>query len=130
RYAVDFEGHGRRDIWTSKPDVFGSIANYLAQSGWRGGEAWGQEVTLPARFDYAATGRDNRRPASEWARQGVRPPNGRPLAWADASAAVLLPDGPSGEAFLVYGNFTAIRRYNPSDFYALVVGLLGDALVT
>jgi len=130
RYAVDFEGHGKRDIWTSKPDVFGSIANYLAQSGWRSGEPWGQEVTLPARFDYAATGRDNRKPASEWSRQGVRPADGRPLARTDASAALVLPDGPSGEAFLVYGNFTAIRRYNPSDFYALVVGLLGDALVT
>ncbi len=40
RYAVDFEGDGRRDIWTSRPDVLGSIANYLARSGWRGGETW------------------------------------------------------------------------------------------
>jgi membrane-bound lytic murein transglycosylase B len=129
RYAVDFEGHGRRDIWTSKPDVLGSIANYLAQSGWRGGEPWGQPVALPAGFDRIATGRDERRPVGEWVRLGVRPADGRPLSRADASAAVLLPDGPSGEAFLVYANFSAIRRYNPSDYYALAVGLLGDALV-
>ena len=49
RYAVDFEGHGRRDIWTSKPDVLGSIANYLAQSGWRDGQTWGQEVFAATR---------------------------------------------------------------------------------
>jgi peptidoglycan lytic transglycosylase B len=129
RYAVDFEGHGRRDIWTSKPDVLGSIANYLAQSGWRGGESWGQPITLPATFDRVAAGRDERRPVGEWARLGVRSADGKPLPRGDAPAAVLLPDGAAGEAFLVYGNFAAIRRYNPSDYYALVVGLLGDALV-
>jgi membrane-bound lytic murein transglycosylase B len=129
RYAVDFEGHGRRDIWGSKPDVLGSIANYLARSGWRSGESWGQKVTLPAGFDANAAGRDNRRPVGEWARQGVRPADGRALARADASAAVILPDGAGGEAFLIYANFTAVRRYNPSDFYALVVGLLGDMVV-
>src|SRR4029078_671729 len=57
RYAVDFEGNGRRDIWTSKPDVLASIANYLAQSGWRSGEPWGQAVTLSSGFDRIATGR-------------------------------------------------------------------------
>jgi membrane-bound lytic murein transglycosylase B len=129
RYAVDFEGDGHRDIWTSKPDVLGSIANYLARSGWRSGEAWGQAVTLPANFDRVATGRDNRRPVAEWTRQGVRPADGRQLARADAQAALVLPDGGEGAAFLVYANFTAIRRYNPSDFYALAVGLLGDMVV-
>ena len=132
RYAVDFEGTGRRDIWTSKPDVLGSIANYLARSGWRGGERWGQQVLLPARFDLNGTGRDVRRPISEWTRLGVRAMDGRPLAASDASAAIVLPDGPGGasaDAFLVTGNFTAIRRYNPSDFYAILVGLLGDSVV-
>jgi membrane-bound lytic murein transglycosylase B len=126
RYAVDFEGHGRRDIWNSKPDVLGSIANYLARSGWRSGEPWGQPVTLPSNFNTSSAGRDDRRPVGEWARQGVRSLNGRPLARADVQAAVILPDGAGGDAFLVYANFTAIRRYNPSDYYALVVGLLGD----
>jgi membrane-bound lytic murein transglycosylase B len=129
RYAVDFEGHGRRDIWTSRPDVLGSIANYLAQSGWRVGEPWGQAVTVPAAFEPAAAGRENRRPIGEWARLGVRAAGGRPLPRGDAMGAVLLPDGAGGDAFLVYANFAAIRRYNPSDYYALVVGLLGDAVV-
>ena len=129
RYAVDFEGDGRRDIWTSKPDVFASIANYLAQSGWRGGEPWGQAVALSANLDRTGSGRDNRRPVGEWARLGVRAAGGRPLAPANTPAALLLPDGPAGDSFLVYANFGAIRRYNPSDYYALVVGLLGDTLV-
>jgi membrane-bound lytic murein transglycosylase B len=129
RYAVDFEGHGRRDIWNSKPDVLGSIANYLARSGWRGGESWGQPVTLPSNFNTSSAGRDDRRPVGEWARQGVRSLDGRPLARADVQAAVILPDGAGGDAFLVYANFTAIRRYNPSDYYALVVGLLGDLVI-
>jgi membrane-bound lytic murein transglycosylase B len=129
RYAVDFEGHGRRDIWTSKPDVLGSIGNYLANSGWRAGEAWGQAVVVPANFPAATAGRDNRRAVGEWMRLGVRAADGRALARADMQGAVLLPDGPGGDAFLVYGNFGAIRRYNPSDYYALVVGLLGDTVV-
>ena len=62
RYAVDFEGHGRRDIWTSKPDVLASIANYLAQSGWRGGEPWGQAVALSANVGPRTGRDDNRRP--------------------------------------------------------------------
>lgn len=129
RYAVDFDGNGRRDIWTNRADVLASIANYLAQSGWRPGEIWGQAVTLPAGFDTGAIGRDVRRPLAEWTRQGVRPVAGRWWGTAETNAAVLLPDGARGDAFVVYSNFGAIRRYNPSDFYALVVGLLGDALV-
>jgi len=130
RYAVDFEGNGRRDIWTSVPDVLGSIANYLARSGWRAGETWGQPAIVPAGFDEYRAGRDNRLPLSEWTRLGVRPLNGRLAAPPNAQAAVLLPDGAGGEAFLAYGNFTAIRRYNPSDLYAIAIGLLGDQVVT
>jgi membrane-bound lytic murein transglycosylase B len=128
RYAVDFEGHGRRDIWTSRPDVLGSIANYLARSGWRAGESWGQPVAIPPGFNDFQAGRENRRPLAEWARQGVRPLAERWKASAETPAALLLPDGAGGDAFMVFGNFTAIRRYNPSDFYALAVGLLGDSV--
>lgn len=124
RLAVDFDGDGRRDIWGSKADVLGSIANYLARSGWRGGETWGQPVTAPA--GLAAPGRDIRRPISEWARQGVTPKNGKWAAGGDMPAGLLAPDGAGTETFLVFNNFTAIRRYNPSDFYAIAVGMIGD----
>lgn len=129
RYAVDMDGDGRRDIWDSRADVLGSIANYLARSGWRAGEPWGEPIRLPATFDPARAGRDSRRPLGEWARLGATREDGRPLSRSDVAAAVVLPDGAGGEAFLVYPNFSVIRRYNPSDFYALSVGLLGDAVV-
>lgn len=128
RYAVDFTGSGQRDIWTSTPDVLASIANYLAASGWRAGGVWGQQISVPANFSAEWTGRDNRRPLGAWLRLGVRP-FGRLREPYDRLAAVIMPDGPGGDAFFVYGNFKAIRRYNPSDFYALAVGLIGDGIL-
>jgi len=128
RYAVDFEGHGRRDIWTSKADVLGSIANYLAQSGWRANQTWGQAVTVPQGLD--APGRDARRPVSDWQRAGVRPAGGSWAASPDTPAGLVAPDGAGGDTFLVFANFAAIRRYNPSDFYAIAVGLIGDQVAT
>jgi membrane-bound lytic murein transglycosylase B len=124
RLAVDFDGDGRRDIWNDRPDALASIANYLARNGWRSDEPWGREVILPPGFDPANAGRDNRRPLRAWAAMGVAPANGAALPEIDA--AILLPGGIGGQAFAVYGNFDAIRRYNPSDYYALVIGLLSD----
>ncbi len=128
RYAVDITGSGRRDIWTSTPDVLASIANYLSANGWRPGLGWGAPAVLPAGFNQAWAGRDNRRPLSEWLRIGVRPQGAMPADTAQ-QAAVILPDGAGGDAFLAYTNFAAIRRYNPSDYYALAVGLIGDGIL-
>ena len=138
RLAVDFDGDGKRDIWNSKPDVFGSIGNYLAQSGWKSGEAWGQQVTLPPGFDVSSAGREHKRPLSEWIGAGVRPRANNWRAAVEAPTAIVIPDARASvegqeaqsEAFAAYANFTAIRRYNPSDFYAIAVGLLGDELLT
>jgi len=129
RYAVDFDGDGRRDIWDSRADVLASIANYLSRSGWRAGEPWGQPVRVPPSLDVAWTGRENRRTLGEWMRMGVTRADGRPFSRGDVPAALVLPDGAGGEAFATYGNFNVIRRYNPSDYYALSVGLLGDSVV-
>jgi membrane-bound lytic murein transglycosylase B len=129
RYAVDFEGNGKRDIWGSKADTLASIANYLEKAGWRGGLGWGEEVTLPGGFSAGIAGRDNRRPVAEWARMGVRRRDGGAFAQSEIQAAVLIPDGVGGDAFLAYHpNFAAIRRYNPSDYYAIAVGLIGDSV--
>ena len=126
QYAVDFEGHGRRDIWDSKPDVFGSMANYLARNGWRRGEPWGQPVRVPG--SVSSGGRDDRRSLGEWMRLGVLREDGRRFSRPEATGALVLPDGAGpGEGYIVYTNFGVLRRYNPSDFYALAVGLLGDA---
>ena len=126
RYAVDFDGTGRRDIWDSRGDVLGSIANYLASSGWRAGEPWGQPVQVPAALGPGDIGREQRRSLAEWQRLGVRRIDGTGFSHLEAQGSVIQPDGAGGEAFMAYGNFNAIRRYNPSDFYALAVGLLGD----
>lgn len=128
-YAADFDGDGRKDIWTNKGDVMASIANYLARAGnWRGGEGWGQQVVLPAGFATASTGRDNRRPLGEWMSMGVRPLEGVWDAPASRMSAIVIPDGGEGASFVVHQNFMSIRRYNPSDFYALAVGILGDSI--
>ena len=125
-YAVDFDGDGRRDIWDSVPDVLGSIGNYLARSGWRRGEPWGQPVRVPPGF--GGGGRDTKRTLGEWSRMGVVREDGQAFGRSDIMGAIVVPDGAvAGEAYMVYANFTAIRRYNPSDFYALAVGLLGNA---
>ena len=129
RYAVDFEGHGRRDLWNSFPDVFASTANNLAMEGWKATEPWGMAVVLPAGFDAALAGRDKRKPAEEWARRGVYPYDGKVPQPANGIASVVLPGGPGGQAFLVYaGNFRALRAYNPSDYYALCICLLADRI--
>ena len=126
QYAVDFDGDGRRDIWDSRADVFGSIGNYLARNGWRRGEPWGQPVRLPDGF--ASGGRDDRRSLAAWMRDGVRRGDGSAFTRGDVQGAVVVPTGADpGEGYMVYANFGAIRRYNPSDFYAIAVGLLGDA---
>ena len=125
-YAVDFDGDGRRDIWNSLPDVFGSVANYLAKCGWRPGEPWCQPVRVAAAYG-GPEGRDAMRTLAEWEKAGVRRADGSRFSRGDVRGALLLPDGAGGEAFMVYPNFHAIRRYNPSDYYALAVGLLGTA---
>ncbi|MDT7951258.1 MAG: lytic murein transglycosylase [Acetobacteraceae bacterium] len=129
-YAVDFDGDGRRDIWDSLPDVFGSIANYMARSGWRDGAPSAQPVQVPASIDSAIANRDDRRPLGAWMEMGVRRDDGSPFSRSDVQGALIIPTGVApGQGFMVYPNFNAIRRYNPSDFYALAVSLLGDAAV-
>jgi membrane-bound lytic murein transglycosylase B len=128
RYAVDTDGDGKRDIWTDRADVFGSVANYLAQCGWRQGEPWGQPIRVPASFGPGNTGRDLFKPLAAWQAEGVRRIDGTRFSRGDVHGAVVMPDGAGGEAYMVYPNFHVIRRYNPSDYYALAVGLLGYAV--
>ena len=124
-YAVDADGDGRRDIWGSIPDVMASTANFLASSGWKAGQPWGLEVTLPPGFDYARADDAVRLPASAWASEGVQSMDRTPLP-ALTDSAILLPAGARGPAFLVSANFRTILRYNNSTSYALAVGLLAQ----
>lgn len=127
RYAVDFDGDGRRDIWGSSPDALASTANYLKSSGWQHGQSWGFEVHLPQGFDYSQADMDIRKPMSEWLRQGIKVISGNLPSDPQASVSLLLPAGYRGPAFLVTDNFRAILKYNNSTSYALAVGLLADS---
>ena len=122
-YAKDGDGDGRRDIWGSIPDVMASTANYLSRANWQPGQPWGVEVALPAGYDYTQT---ERRSSAEWAAQGVRAISGN-LPSFD-SAAVIIPAGAQGPAFMVGPNFRSILRYNNATSYALAVGTLSDAI--
>jgi lytic murein transglycosylase len=129
RIAVDFDGDGRRDLVGSIPDALGSTANYLKKSGWRSGQPWGYEVKLPAGFNAAGAGRTNRKPLSQWLAQGIARVDGAGIDLAgDTPAALLLPAGTGGPAFLVFKNFDAIYSYNAAESYALAIAHLADRL--
>jgi membrane-bound lytic murein transglycosylase B len=127
-YAVDFDGDGKRDIWSSRADVLGSIANYIGSLGWRGDEGWGRSVVVPQNFDTRLTGLDVRRSTSDWSQMGVRTTDASPLPGVDAS--LVMPDGGDGPALLVYDNFRAIMKWNKSTYFAAAVGMLADSFGT
>ena len=126
-YAVDFEGHGQRDIWSSGPNAIGSTANFLSAHGWVADQPWGFEVRLPA--DFVMTDADSSRPAAfgAFAARGVKRADGEPLPQS-GEGRLLIPAGRKGPIFLVTDNFDIILQYNNSISYALAVGLLGDAV--
>ena len=125
---MDADGDGRRDIWTDRADVFGSVANYFVKCGWRWGEPWGQAVQVPPSVAAGETGVDRQRSLGEWDAAGVRRADGTRFTRQDVRGALVLPDGAGGDAFMVYHNFSVIRRYNSPIFYALGVGLLASAV--
>ncbi len=128
QYAVDGDGDGRIDLWRSTHDALASGANYLSSLGWQTGFRWGREVLLPDDFDYAAAGLDGNRPLHEWRELGVRDAQGGRVAALDIDAAVLVPSGHAGPAFVVYENFHVLMRWNRSEFFALAVGRLADRI--
>nr|WP_254775395.1 lytic murein transglycosylase [Pseudoxanthomonas sp. GM95] len=128
RIAVDGDGDGRRDLVHSVPDALASTANYLDRAGWQSGQPWGYEVTLPAGFDATQAGRKAKRPLREWVARGITRVDGTRIEASETPAAVLLPAGVGGPAFLVFRNFDAIYSYNAAESYALAIALLSDRL--
>jgi membrane-bound lytic murein transglycosylase B len=131
-YAVDFDGDGRRDIWTSHADVFASIANYLKQHGWRKGESWGREVSEPKRVNVARRASGCRaqkemtaaHTVKEWQKLGVRTEDGDTLS-GDGRVSLVR----SGtRRFLVGRNYDAILHYNCAHHYALTVAILAGKI--
>ncbi len=127
-HAVDFDGDGRRDIWSDDPtDALASAASYLARHGWTKGQPWGVEVRLPEGFDYATAKRDYTLMPSEWAARGVVSPDGAPVP-DHGKAAILLPAGGQGVALMIFDNFGVIEKYNGADAYVIGIGHLSDRL--
>jgi lytic murein transglycosylase len=130
KYAVDFDGDGHRNIWTSVPDTLASIANYLVKKGWQRDRDWGFEVTIPASVSCAQEGPDLAKPLSQWASLGIDRITGKgfPSSELKADGMMLVPAGRDGPEFIVTPNFYVIKEYNNSDLYALYIGNLADRI--
>jgi membrane-bound lytic murein transglycosylase B len=145
RYAVDYNGDGKRDIWDTEADIFASIANYLSSFGWNNDETWGRRVLLPTKneqeflsehpVDLNPDQRCERYPSigvwkdlQEWQALGVRRVDGSDLPSRSIPAALLPADPGDGEGFIIYRNFCTIMRFNPAFKYALSIGLLSDLI--
>jgi membrane-bound lytic murein transglycosylase B len=130
--AIDFDGDGRRDIWSTPADVLASAANYLARSGWKKGEPWGYRVMVPA--DIAAGAGQSTanleapKAIAAWREAGVKLWDGRDLPDSPAEGTLVQPAGADGPAFLVFDNFRAVMKWNRAIFFATSAGLLADRL--
>ena len=128
RFAVDFDGDGRRDVVDSIPDLIASTANNLKLDGWIAGQTWGYEVALPQGFNYLMADGAKAMPVKEWEKLGVARVNGKPYPRPTDRAYLFLPAGANGPAFLMLNNFRVLMKYNPAEAYALAIGHLGDRL--
>jgi membrane-bound lytic murein transglycosylase B len=126
-YAVDYDQDGRKNIWSSRPDAFASIANYFRANGWQTNQPWGLTVTLPSGFDDSLVGLKQERTIEEWLSMGVRPTNMADLPHNHhLMASIIRPNG--GPDFMVFNNFKVIMKYNNSTFYAASIGYLADKI--
>lgn len=125
--GVDFDGDGHRDLIRSKADALASAANLLRHHGWQAGQPWLVEVRVPKEMDWSKARLDNRLPLSEWSSMGVTEADGDPLR-PNGQAALLLPVGRNGPAFLAFPNFEVIRQWNESTVYATTAAYLATRL--
>jgi membrane-bound lytic murein transglycosylase B len=127
-YALDGDGDGRIDLWNSLPDALHSAANYLRRAGWRTGEPVAREVRLPENFDWRQARATRRAPLADWIAAGVVPADGGAWPQTAGPAAIVLPQGWQGPAFMVFGNFGVVMQWNRSVNYALAVAQLASRL--
>ncbi|MFH1803545.1 MAG: lytic murein transglycosylase [Pseudomonadota bacterium] len=127
-YATDGNDDGKIDLWGTKDDVFASAANYLSSVGWKEDERWGRKIAMPDGFDVALTGREVKKPVSEWQKLGIRMPGGGNLPVTDMEASIVVVNDGAGPAYMVYNNFHTIMHWNRSTYFAIAVGTLADAI--
>ncbi len=123
QHAVDYDGDGRRDLIRSSADALASAANLLRHYGWQARQPWLLEVRVPRQMDWAQARLDNKLPLAQWAKMGVTEISGRPLKPA-GRAALLLPMGRNGPAFLAFPNFDVMLRWNESTVYSTTAAYL------
>ena len=128
RFAVDFDGDGRRDVVDSVADLIASTANNLQKDGWVSDQTWGYEVVLPQGFNYLLADRRRQMNIREWEQLGIRRADQKAFPRAADNAFLLIPAGSQGPAFLMLQNFRTIMKYNPAEAYALAIGHLADRL--
>jgi len=130
KYAVDLDGDGRRDIWSSVPDALASAAAQLVGKGWQRGKRWAYEVRAPAQIDCTIAEPSVTMPIGEWIKRGFAPARSRTLSREELAepASLLMPEGNYGPAFLTPKNYYVIKDYNFSDLYVLFVGNLADRI--
>jgi membrane-bound lytic murein transglycosylase B len=127
-YAVDGDGDARIDLWRSLPDAMNSAANYLARAGWHPGEPVAIEVRLPAGFDWRQARAAHRLPMTEWTTLGVKTMDDSALPRVNGRAAIVVPQGWQGPAFMVFDNFDVVMKWNRSVSYALSVAQLAQQI--
>lgn len=128
KYALDYDGDGRRNLMKSAADIIGSSANFLANLGWQRGQPWLEEVRVPASLDWGQADLAIQHPRSHWAKAGVTRADGRPLASDDLPASLLLLMGRNGPAFLAYPNFQTYLKWNQSLNYATTAAYLANRI--
>jgi membrane-bound lytic murein transglycosylase B len=125
RYAVDYDGDGRKNIWKSLPDAFASIANYLAKNGWQAGQVWAVEASLPQNFNPQLIGKHTVKTVQEWRSLGVQPRLQNGLSDQTMASIIQFNGGP---AFMVFNNFRTLQTWNDSNYYVTTVGYLADQI--
>ena len=126
-FATDWDGDGRRDIWTTQNDVFASIANYLSSVGWRNDLTWGREVKVPVGLNTASLSKaKTKKTMDEWRALGVTSADGSPLPKRNLTSRLVVPAKSDGRAFLAYKNYDNILKWNRSNYFAIAVGTLAD----
>ncbi|MGX9390326.1 lytic murein transglycosylase [Nitrobacteraceae bacterium UC4446_H13] len=128
RFAVDFDGDGRRDVVDNPTDLIASTANNLKKDGWQSGQTWGYEVAVPRGFNYMLADRGKSMTLVQWEHLGVKRPDGKAFPRPHDKAYLLAPAGAEGPGFLMLQNFRVIMKYNPAEAYALAIGHFADRL--
>lgn len=127
QYAVDFDGNGHRDLIHSHADALASAAHMLQNAGWQAGQPWLKEVKVPKEMDWSQARLDNKLPLTSWAGQGISHVDGSPLS-GEGSAALLLPMGRNGPAFLAFPNFDVFLAWNESTVYSATAAYFATRL--